>query len=110
MLARLQRRRLLLRANRELGGEEAMFLRHRGLGAIEHVVDELTSVRRLDALAVDVVRALLIDDEEMVATRPAGDVGVLSQLDVAVGAEDGHPSVAPGRESVWGEPVHADVA
>src|SRR5256885_380523 len=53
MLAGLQCRRLLLGANGELRGEEAMLLRHRRLGAIEHVVDELRTVRRLDALAVD---------------------------------------------------------
>src|SRR5437868_1571433 len=82
MLARLQRRRLVLRADRELGGEEAMLLRHRRLGAIEHIVDELTSIRRLDALAVDVVRPLLVDEEEMVAAGSSGDVHVLPQLDV----------------------------
>src|SRR5258708_38438460 len=110
MLARLQHGRLVLRANRELGGEEAMLLRHRRLGAIQHVVDELASVWRLHSLAVDVVRSLLVDDEEMVAARPSGDVDILPQLDVAVGAEDGDPAVAPRGETVGGEPVHADYA
>src|SRR6478609_7173701 len=77
MLAGLQCRSLVLGADRELGGEEAVRLRHRRLGAIEHVVHELTSVRRLHALAVDVIRALLIDEEEVVAAGTSGDVHVL---------------------------------
>src|SRR4051812_8327249 len=102
--------RLVLRADRELRCKEGVLLWHRRLGAIHHVVDELPAVRRLHPLAVDVVRPLLIDDEEMIAAGPAGDVDVLAKLDVAVGAEDGHATIAPGREPIRSEPVHPDVA
>ena len=46
----------------------------------------------------------------MVAARPASDVDVLAQLDVALRAEDGQPPVTPGAEAIRGEPVHANVA
>src|SRR5215207_148040 len=108
--ARLQHLRLILRADRELRREEAMLLRHRRLGAVDHVVHELPSIRRLDPLAVDVIRPLLVADEEVVATGPASDVDVLAQLDEAVGADDRETSVAPGGQPIRREPVIADVA
>ena len=46
--------------------------------------------------AIDVARLLPIDQEEVVAAGSTADVDVLAQLDVAVGAEDGQASVAPG--------------
>src|SRR5215203_86692 len=106
--AGLQQLRLILCADRQLRREEAVLLRHRRLGAIHDVVHEMTSVRRLDPLAVDVVRPLLVADEEVIAAGPASDVDVLAQLDEAIGADDGEASVAPGRESVRREPVVAD--
>ena len=41
---------------------------------------------------------------------PAGDVDVLAQLDVALGAQDHQPAVAPGRQALRGVPVDPDVA
>ncbi len=46
----------------------------------------------------------------MVAARLAGRVDIFSQLDIALGAEDGQPPVAPGRQPVRSEPVDPDVA
>ena len=87
-----------------------MRLRHRRLGAVQHVGDEAAPERQIDVRAVDVARLLLIDEEQMVAAGPAGDIDVFAQLDVAVGAEDGQTSVAPGRQPVGREPVDTDVA
>ena len=88
--------RLLLRLEHQLGGQEAVRLRHRRLGAVEHVGDELRAVGQRDVAAVDVARLLLVDEEQVAAAGPAGDVDVLADLDEAVGAEDGQPAVAPG--------------
>ena len=40
-----------------------------------------------------------VGEEQVVAAGPAGDVDVLAELDVAVGAEDDQPPVAPGRQA-----------
>jgi hypothetical protein len=45
----------------------------------------------------------------VVAALGRGHVGVLAQLDVALGAEDEQPPVAPGVEPVRREPVDAHV-
>ena len=49
--------------------------------------------------AVDVPRAGPVDQEQVVLAGAPVDVDVLAQLDVALGAEDGQPSVAPGAET-----------
>ncbi len=46
----------------------------------------------------------------MAAAWPSADVDVLADLDEAVGAEDRQPSVAPRRQAIRREPVHADIA
>src|SRR5918992_944502 len=69
---------LRLRAQGQLGGLEAVRLRHRGLAP-------------LPAFA-------------------ARDVHVFSQLDVALGAEDGEPPVAPGRKAIGRVPVDAKIS
>ncbi len=95
---------------RQLGGEEAVLLAHRGLGPVQHVVDQPRAVGQRLGAAVDVLRAFAIDEEEVVAAGPAGDVDVLAQLDVALGAEDRQPPVAPHAQALRREPVDADVA
>ena len=87
-----------------------MRLRHRRLGAVDDVDDELLAVGQRDVAAVDVARLLLIDEEQVARARPAADVDVLADLDEAVGAENRQPAVAPGRQAVGREPVDADVA
>ena len=66
-------------------------------------------VAQLHLAGVDVPRFLLIGEEQVTAARASGDVDVLADLDEAVGAEDGQAAVAPGRQTVGREPVHADV-
>ena len=51
---------------------------------------------------------LPVDEEQMIAARPAGDVDVFPELDRPFGAEDEQPPVAPGRQAVLREPVDAD--
>ena len=74
------------------------------------VVHEVGVVGQLDVGAVDALRAGAVDDEQVVTARAAGDVDVLAELDVALGAEDDQPSVAPGGQPLRGVPVDADVA
>ena len=87
-----------------------MLLRHRRLGALEDVVDQLAGEGQRDVLAVDVAGLLLIDQEQVAAALAPGDVHVLADLDEAVGAEDGQAPVAPRAQALWREPVDADVA
>src|SRR4051812_42008696 len=100
---------LLLCLEHQLGGEKTMFLRHRGVGTIDHVRDERGTVRQGHVLAVDVARFLLIDDEQVTLAWLACDVDVLADLDEPIGAENRQPSVAPRRETAWRKPVDADI-
>ena len=86
-----------------------MRLRHRGFRAVDDVRHELGAERQIAILAVDVACFLLIDDKQMVAAGTARDVDVLPQFDVALGAENRQPSIAPCRQAVGGEPVQPDV-
>src|SRR5215831_7443145 len=84
----VDRLRLLLPLQHQLHREERVRLRHRRLRAIDHVGDQTRAERQLDVVAVDVAHLLLIDDEQVIAAGTPGDVDVLAQLDVAVGAQD----------------------
>src|SRR5699024_3715683 len=59
---------------------------------------------------VDAVLALAVDQDHLAAAVVGGDVHVLAQLDVALGAEDEGAAVAPGAQTLRSEPVHAHEA
>ena len=46
----------------------------------------------------------------MVPARASGDVGVLPQFDVALGAENEKPPIAPCAQPIGSKPVDANVA
>src|SRR5258708_1004585 len=94
----------------ELSREETLRLILCDVRAIHDVGDELRPERKREVVAVDVSGLLLVDDKEIVALLADGDVGVLAHFDVALGAEDEEPSIAPGAEAVGSEPVEPDVA
>src|SRR5512133_2261925 len=94
----------------QLGGQETVLLRKGGFRAVDDVVDQLPAVRQGFPAAVDMLGALVIDQQQMVATRPAGNVDVFAQLDVAIAAQDESTPVAPDTESLRREPVDANVA
>ncbi len=82
---------------------------HGGLGAVEHVGDELGAIGEGRLAAVDALRALLVDEQTMV------DAGCrrcrhISELDVAVRAEDRESAIAPGAEALRRIPVDADIS
>ena len=79
--------RFFLRHERQLHREEAVRLRHRGLRAVQHVVDELPAERELHVLAVDVAHAFRVGHEEVVRALAPRQIDVLPHLDIAVGAE-----------------------
>ena len=87
-----------------------MRLRHRGLGALEDVGDQALIVGQGRLPAVDVAGRLAVDQEQVIGAVAPGDVDVLAELDVALGAEDRAAAVAPGRKAVRGVPVDPDVA
>src|SRR5215213_7679864 len=97
--------RLGLRSQAEVGGEERVFLGHRGIGAVQAIEDELAEEWIAGfAVAADVVLALVIHEVKMVAFRFAPEIEILAQLDVARGAEDEGAPVAPGAQAVGVEP------
>src|SRR5699024_1986931 len=103
--------RLLLRIQRELHGLEGVLLGHGVLGAVQDIEDQLAEegVAHL-AGGVDAVLALAVDQDHLAAAVVGGDVHVLAQLDVALGAEDEGAAVAPGAQTLRSEPVHAHEA
>jgi hypothetical protein len=94
--------RALLRFQHQLRRQEAVRLRHRRLRPVDDVVHELLTVRERHVAAIDVLRLLLIDQEQVVGPGAAAEVDVLPDLDEALGAEDRQAPVAPRREAVEG--------
>src|SRR5262245_15295023 len=94
----------------QLAGQEAMRLRHGGLGPIENVGDQVPSVRQIASARLHVLGGLAVDHEQVVSARTPGDIHVLPELDVALGAEDDEAAISPRAEPVRGVPVHPDVA
>src|SRR5215218_3795441 len=89
---------------------EGMFLRAGCRGPLPDIACQVRIVGQRDLGAVDVLGSLLVDQEEVVAARASLQVDVLAHLQIALGAEHNEPTVAPGRQPLWGVPVDADVA
>src|SRR5215468_8801 len=107
---RAQPHRFRLGLQCELTREEAVRLRHRRLGSIGDVHQQLPAVREITPARVHVAGPLPVDQEEMAGPRPACDVDVLAKLDVTLRPQDHEAPVAPGAEAVRREPVDAGVA
>ena len=75
-----------------------MLLRQGRFRAVEDVVDQLPAVRQRPPLQSMYRVPLLIDKQQVVAARPAGNVDVLAQLDVAIAAQDERTPVAPDAQ------------
>jgi len=101
---------LFLRLERQLGGQEAVLLRHRRLGPVQHIRDQLLPVREGDIAAIDVARLLVVGEEEVIPARTSGEVDVAADLDVTVGAEQRKTAIAIRRQTVGRKPVDAKVA
>src|ERR1700726_3563489 len=86
-----------------------MLLIHGGVGAVQHIVDELLSIRQRNVLAVDIMRTFLIHLEKMAAEISSCDVDILANFEVSVGAQHKESSVSPGSETIGRKPVHANV-
>ena len=102
--------RLRLRLQREPADVEGLPLRHRRLGAVRDVVEEVAVVGHRQPAAIDVARRGPVGDEHVVGAFAPLDVEVLAQFQRALGADDEEPAVAPGRQAVRREPVEPDVA
>src|SRR5207247_5338163 len=93
----------------QLHREKRQGLRRRGLGPVQHVVNEPVAVDERRVAAIDVTRLLLIDKEEMVAAGTAADVHLLPKFYIAIRPENRQPAIAEGVERAGREPVDADV-
>ena len=90
----------LLRGQRQLHRFVAPRLRHRRLGAVEDVGDQLAAIGPVDRGAVDALDALLVDEDQVVAAWLSGDIGVFPELDIALGTEDREAAVAPDAKAL----------
>ena len=97
-------------AQAELGGLERVRLGHRDLGPIQAIEDELAEERVADFPGQrEMLLALAIDEEELIAARLARDIDVFSQLDIATRAEDQRPPIAPCAEACRRVPIDAEI-
>ena len=88
--------RLRLRIQAQLRRREDVALRHRHLGAVEAVEDELAEEGepRLPS-GVDVALRFVRDQENVVAATLAGYVDILPDLYAALSAQDKEATIAP---------------
>lgn len=86
-----------------------MRLRHRRFGPIEDVRNELLAVRQRLSATVDVSSFFLVYQKQVVGARSPGNINILTQLDVAFGAEDSQSHITPDSQSFRSEPVNAYV-
>src|SRR5579859_7359860 len=99
-----------LRDQGELDGEQRVGLRHRGLGSIQAIQDELSEKGEPDlAVDGDVPFSLLIHQIYVVTLELARHVEVLAQLDRTARPGDERAPVSPGSESLRGVPVDLEV-
>ena len=99
-----------LRFHAEFRGFEGVGLRHRGLGAVEAVEDELTKELVADLTGdIDVLHGFVVREVEVAATFFAGEIEIFSQLDEALRAEDERAAVAECGHRIGREPVDANV-
>ena len=87
-----------------------MSLSHRVLRAVQTVENEFTEKPESDLTSdLKVLLAFLIGNVDMIAGFFAADLDVFPQFNRAFGAEQERPSIAPGAESLRGEPVDPNV-
>ncbi len=87
-----------------------MLLRHRILGAIKAIEDELPKERETDlAVEFHVLLTLAVDQVEVVAFRLAGHVDIFAQFDVTGRPKDECPSVSPGAQRGGREPIDPEM-
>src|SRR5688572_3688110 len=67
-----------LGAQRQLGCQETVRLGHGRLCSIEDIVYKLPAVWQLHVAAIDIPRAGLIHQKQVIGARPAGEVAVLT--------------------------------
>src|SRR5579863_7113752 len=90
-----------LRTETQLRRLEGVTLRHRLLGPVQAVKNELPEKREANLPGQrEILFPLGIDQEQLIAAGFAGDVDILAQFDIAGCAQDHRASVAPGPEPV----------
>jgi hypothetical protein len=72
-----------------------MFLSHGGFCTVRYVANQLSSIWQGIFAAVHVSRFFFVNQKEMVASFAASDVYILAQFNIAFGAQDRQPSIAP---------------
>jgi hypothetical protein len=78
---------------------------------VETIEDEFAEEPGADlARDRDVMLALAVDEEHVVAPFGPAHIHVFAQLDVALRAQDKRPPVAPGAQAVGRQPIDADLA
>ncbi len=87
-----------------------MFLRHCRFRAVADIVADASEIGQASTGSIDILAAVTIHENEAVGAFGVADVNIFTQLDVALGAENGQTTVTPGRQRIRCIPVDADIA
>ena len=101
---------LVLRLDHQLRGEQALSLILRYMRTIDDVSDKLRAEGQIQVVAVDITCLLSIDNKEVVSRLLNRNIGIFSELDVALRSENEEPPIAPRAQSVGSKPVQANVS
>ena len=86
-----------------------MLLRDSCFGTILNIRDKVRKIWQSSILAWDQFVLVSVHEIELVRHMRTPDIGVFAQFDLALGALNEKPPVAPGRQPVRRKPVDANV-
>src|ERR1700734_3138703 len=102
--------RLVLRLDHQLRDEQTKRLILRYMRTVDNVSDKLRAEGQIHVVAVDITSLLSIDNKEVVSRLLNRNIGIFSELDVALRSENEEPPIAPRAQSVGSKPVQANVS
>ena len=105
-----QARSPCLRSQRQFHRAKRVGLVHRCLCAVADVMHQLPPKGQFHILAINVMRALLIHQEQVIAAGPPGDIHILAHLDIALRPDHRQPRIPPCGRPFGRKPVHPQIA
>lgn len=92
---------MFLRLDHQLRGEQTLRLVLRYMRTIDDVSDKLRAEGQIQVVAVDITCLLSIDNKEVVSRLLNRNIGIFSNLDVALRSENEEPASVRGETASW---------
>ena len=87
-----------------------MLLAYCCFGTVMYIVEQLSAEWQRNLIALNIVRALLVNQKEMIIAVSPCKVCVFTDFDIAFCTEDKEANIAPGVQAVVSKPIHTDIA